>query len=209
MGHLRGTGNDLAVGHGPADTGLGTDDGVVPDGEVSGDARLSGENGVPADGALPAMPTWATRRVSSPTVTLWATWTRLSVLTPRWIHVLPNVARSMALSAPISTSSSIWTMPVWGILWYRFPVRRKPETVPADDRARVDDDPAADPAAIPDRHVRVDLDVIADHRVRLDDRPRDGCGPGPRCRPGPRSRPTARRTPGGPSGRLPRHGPRG
>ena len=64
---------------------------------------------------LPAMPTCPAITVSAPMRTEWPTWTRLSILVPRPTRVSPMEARSMATRAPISTSSSITTMPTCGI----------------------------------------------------------------------------------------------
>ena len=65
---------------------------------------------------LPAMPTCAATIESAPMVTEWPTCTRLSSLVRGPMRVSPRAARSMAVSAPISTSSSITTMPTCGIL---------------------------------------------------------------------------------------------
>ena len=67
--------------------------------------------------ALPATPTWAAMTVSWPTCTEWPICTRLSSLVPRPMRVSAVAERSMAVRAPISTSSSITTTPTWGILW--------------------------------------------------------------------------------------------
>ncbi len=66
---------------------------------------------------LPAMPTWPHSTVSEPMVTEWPTCTRLSSFEPRPMRVSPSAARSTAVSAPISTSSSITTVPTWGNFW--------------------------------------------------------------------------------------------
>ena len=44
--------------------------------------------------ALPEIPVWATRTESSPTTTLWPTWTKLSVLTPLLIKVFPKAQQT-------------------------------------------------------------------------------------------------------------------
>ncbi len=50
------------------DAALGGGDGSVADGAVASDADLAGEDDVFADVVEPARPTWAQRRVFSPTV---------------------------------------------------------------------------------------------------------------------------------------------
>jgi len=62
------------------------------------------------------MPVWADDTVFSPICTLWPIWIRLSSFTPRRMTVESVLARSMQVLAPISTSSSITTLPSWGIL---------------------------------------------------------------------------------------------
>ena len=66
---------------------------------------------------LPAMPTWPASTLSLPIATEWPICTRLSILLPRPMRVSCSAARSTAVSAPISTSSSITTMPTCGIFW--------------------------------------------------------------------------------------------
>ena len=44
-------------------------------------------------------------RLISPTITLWPTWTKLSILVPRPMTVAPKAARSIVVFDPISTSS--------------------------------------------------------------------------------------------------------
>src|SRR5205809_4865670 len=75
----------------------------------------------------PETPTWATRIECSPTSTLWPIWTRLSILVPRRTMVSPKVARSIVVLAPISTSSSMTTPPVCGILRWRAPSKANPK----------------------------------------------------------------------------------
>ena len=65
---------------------------------------------------VPARPVCAQMRASSSTVHEWPIWTRLSIFVPRFIRVSPIEALSMAVLAPISTSSSRTTRPVCGIL---------------------------------------------------------------------------------------------
>ena len=65
---------------------------------------------------VPAMPVWADDTVFSPICTLWPIWIRLSSFTPRRMMVESVLARSMQVLAPISTSSSMTTLPSWGIL---------------------------------------------------------------------------------------------
>src|SRR5207302_417159 len=65
--------------------------------------------------ALPATNTAAAMATSSPICTLCAMWTRLSSLVPRPIRVTPSMARSTVVLAPISTSSSMTTRPIWGM----------------------------------------------------------------------------------------------
>src|SRR5216683_6828570 len=69
----------------------------------------------------PAMPTWETRITSSPTSQLCPICTRLSILVPRRTIVSPRVARSIAVLAPISTSSSMRRPPTCGILRWACP----------------------------------------------------------------------------------------
>ncbi|EAU64901.1 hypothetical protein STIAU_5450 [Stigmatella aurantiaca DW4/3-1] len=66
--------------------------------------------------AEPETPACAQMSVSGPIFTLWASCTRLSSFVPRPTTVSPMVALSMHVQAPTSTSSSMRTMPVWGIL---------------------------------------------------------------------------------------------
>ncbi|MPN59003.1 hypothetical protein SDC9_206720 [bioreactor metagenome] len=66
----------------------------------------------------PAIPVCEAITESSPISTLCATCTKLSSLTPFLMMVLPNVARSIVVFEPISTSSSITTFPVCGIFLY-------------------------------------------------------------------------------------------
>src|SRR5207249_2494365 len=75
----------------------------------------------------PETPTWATRIECSPTSTLCPIWTRLSILVPRRTMVSPKVARSIVVLAPISTSSSMTTPPVCGILRWRAPSKANPK----------------------------------------------------------------------------------
>ena len=63
----------------------------------------------------PDIPVWAATKQLSPISTLWATCIRLSSLAPFRIIVEPKVARSIVEFAPISTKSSIITLPTWGI----------------------------------------------------------------------------------------------
>src|SRR5574341_108391 len=69
----------------------------------------------------PEIPTCDARIESGPISTLWAVWTGLSILAPRQMRVTPSVARSTQVLAPISTSSSITTIPTCGILKWRGP----------------------------------------------------------------------------------------
>ena len=64
---------------------------------------------------LPEIPACAAIAVPLPITTLCPTWMRLSSFVPRQIRVTPSVALSMVVFAPISTSSSISTVPTWGI----------------------------------------------------------------------------------------------
>jgi len=63
----------------------------------------------------PATPDWAAITVFLPISTLWAIWIRLSNLTPLRIIVEPKVALSIVVAEPISTLSSIITLPICGI----------------------------------------------------------------------------------------------
>ena len=72
------------------------------------------------------MPTWATMMVFAPTTELWPICTRLSIFVPRPITVSPRVARSIAMLAPISTSSSTTTRPTWGIFRCACPSKTYP-----------------------------------------------------------------------------------
>ena len=76
---------------------------------------------------LPAIPTCATITESSPISTLWAICTKLSIFVPLPITVSPNVALSIVTHAPISTSSSILTIPTCGILWKLLPSFANPK----------------------------------------------------------------------------------
>ena len=49
-----------------------------------------------------------------PICTLWPTCTRLSIFVPRPMRVALNFARSMQTHEPISTSSSMTTVPICG-----------------------------------------------------------------------------------------------
>ncbi len=121
---------------------------------------------------LPEMPTWATMIEYSPITTLWAIWTRLSIFTPRWIQVLPRVPRSMVVFAPISTSSSIWTIADLGDLRY-FPAGiGEPEPVTADDDAGMQDDPPADQAAAVEGDAGIEDGRLADDGIPADEDPR-------------------------------------
>jgi hypothetical protein len=57
---------------------------------------------------------------SSPTVHECPIWTRLSIFAPRLMRVSPTDAQSIAVFAPISTSSSRTTRPTCGIFSQRF-----------------------------------------------------------------------------------------
>ena len=63
----------------------------------------------------PAIPVWAAITVFFPISTLWATWIWLSSLTPWRMMVDPKVALSIVVPDPMSTLSSMTTLPVWGI----------------------------------------------------------------------------------------------
>ena len=79
----------------------------------------------------PATPTWAARQVFLPIITLCAIWTKLSSLAPDLINVEPKVALSTVQFAPISTSSSIMTLPLW--LTFRvFPFESKLKPKPSE-----------------------------------------------------------------------------
>ena len=140
---------------------------------------------------LPEMPLWAAITVFSPMTTLWATWIRLSSLTPFLIRVSPSVARSMVVQAPISTSSSRTTIPICGIFSIRaVRLRGEAESVAADHGPGLDDAAVADDA--PFAH--------GDIRIQQTDRPRSARRRRARCRAprcsGRRSR-RARRSPHG------------
>ena len=75
----------------------------------------------------PAIPTCEAITVWLPTSTLWAIWIRLSSFTPLCITVAPIVARSTHVLAPISTSSSMIAMPIWGIFSYPSDEGAKPK----------------------------------------------------------------------------------
>ena len=62
-------------------------------------------------------PACAAITVLCPTSTLWAIWMRLSSLAPLLINVDPIVALSIVALAPISTLSSITTLPICGTFW--------------------------------------------------------------------------------------------
>ena len=66
--------------------------------------------------STPAMPTCDTRKQCFPTRTLWPICTRLSIFVPSPMTVSPSAARSIVVPAPISTSFSMRTMPICGIL---------------------------------------------------------------------------------------------
>jgi hypothetical protein len=51
----------------------------------------------------------------------------------------------MVVLAPISTSSSIWTIPTWGIFMFYPAGPRKAESVAPHDDACVEDNPLPDP----------------------------------------------------------------
>jgi hypothetical protein len=114
-------------------------------------------------------------------------WIRLSNLTPLRRMVLPSVARSIAQLAPISTSSSITTLPICGIF---LPppgptAKRKPSlpiTVPlwmmqflAHHAVRIDLHTGENRCVVTDGNIvadvrlRIDLHVVADARVLTDE----------------------------------------
>ncbi len=63
---------------------------------------------------LPEMPVCAASRQLRPRRTLWATWTRLSILVFSPITVSSHAPRSMQVQAPIETLSWMITRPSWG-----------------------------------------------------------------------------------------------
>ena len=75
--------------------GLRRDDDVVADLDVVADPDLPAESCCARPFELPAIPTWATRMAFSPTSTLCATMTRLSIFVPRRMIVSPSAARSI------------------------------------------------------------------------------------------------------------------
>ena len=80
---------------------------------MSADADLSANHASGTNGGGACDARWAAVTVPSPTATLWAIWMRLSICSP-CESVLPNVARSMVVSAPMSQLSSTTTLPVCG-----------------------------------------------------------------------------------------------
>ena len=83
-----------------------------------------------------------------PMRTLWAIWTRLSILVPSPMTVSAMAPRSTVVLAPISTLSWMMTRPICGI---RSGPRRpadEAETVLPDPGAAVDDDAIADQRAL-------------------------------------------------------------
>ena len=97
------------------------------------DAGLSAQNHAGANVTWSPMPTWPamtaplptvrgagdagyamTRITSSPMSQLWPTWTRLSIFVPRRMRVCLSAPRSMVELAPISTSSSMSSVPCCG-----------------------------------------------------------------------------------------------
>ncbi len=129
------------------------------------------------------MPLWATTTQPSPSLTLWAIITRLSILQPRPITVSGPLPRSIVLLAPISTSSPISTRPSCGTLRWPRCAEREAEAVLPDPHARVDHHPLADQAmaegrAGADHAVRAEPDAGADHRIGADPAARPELGPG-------------------------------
>ena len=123
--------------------GLSDDPGTVADVDVPDDPDLPGQDRSPADPGGPETPTWAIKSAASPTWTLCATWTRLSILAPAPMRVAPKRPRSMATFAPISTSSSTTTVPHWGIFSQPVGGRLEAEAVRAEHRVGVDQAPCA------------------------------------------------------------------
>ena len=120
----------------------------------------------------PAMPVWAAMTVWSPMRTLWATWMRLSSLTPWPRTVDPSVARSMVVPAPISHPSPRTTLPSCGTFSYPDPSGQT-KAVGAHDGAGLEDA------------------VEADHGVRSTSTNMGRCGCPSRCgRPAPQWRRT-------------------
>src|SRR5215218_3832091 len=119
---------------------------------------------------LPAMPTCATSSPCGPIFVPWPTATRSLNLVPRPMTVLPSVARSMEQLAPISTSSSITTLPTCGILWCA--------TTPSGPLAGANGDAVAEHAVVVDHDVRKQHAVAPDPRPRpdVDARVEDGAG---------------------------------
>ena len=85
------------------------------------------------------------------------------------MRVSPTAARSMVVLAPISTSSSMTTVPTCGILsWRPSASAREAEAVAADHGAVLHDHAIADHDALADRHVRVQQAVGADDGAGAD-----------------------------------------
>ena len=105
-----------APGSRAGDAGLGGDDHAVADRDVP-----------PPPPARPAPPGRRRGAARDPDlrghhrvradVTEWPICTRLSSFVPRPMRVSPRAARSIAVRAPISTSSSTTTIPTCGIFW--------------------------------------------------------------------------------------------
>ena len=91
----------------------------APEHDRPGEARLADDDAVRADDC-----------------TLWAICTRLSILLPRPMRVALNLARSMQTHEPISTSSSMMTVPICGIFGVLRAVPAVAEAVGADARCR-------------------------------------------------------------------------
>ncbi len=90
---------------------------------------------------LPAMPTCPANMQLLPMTQLWAMCTLSSNFVPEPTMVAEMVARSMVLLAPISTSSPMNTVPIWGILrcpedCCKNPKPSEPMTAPACSRQR-------------------------------------------------------------------------
>ena len=68
----------------------------------------------PTNSGEKALAACAAITTRSPISQLWPTWTMLSSFVPRPMRVRPNAARSTHVWAPISTSSSITTVPTCG-----------------------------------------------------------------------------------------------
>ena len=109
------------------DAALGGHLGSIGDADVTIDAHLPTDHAQRAPMVVdPAIPVWAAMTVCLPMLTLWATWMRLSSLTPSPRTVDPSVARSMVVPAPISHPSPMTTLPSWGTFSYRPSAGAKP-----------------------------------------------------------------------------------